>query len=582
MRKTNNLFKTYLTFTAFLFSVFISVFLLGGCGDSPVEPPVNGGGTTSTTVAGIVVNENREPIVGATVTVHGNTAQTGAGGEFIFNNITVPAERLFVNVTAAGYFNGTKGEVPNSGDITQLRITMMQKTVTHTINSTTGGTANLSNGSEVIINANSLVDQNNSQYNGSVSMSVVYMDPTSNSFSETVQGGDMAALRSDSSSATLLSYGVLKVIMEGSGGQPLQLSAGSTSQITSTIPASMVSSAPSTIPLWFFDESTGLWREDGSAVKQGDKYVGTVSHFTDWNCDYPGTTGSITGRVLDCSGQPLPGITVKVGQVTTVTNAAGNYTRNVPAGISFMVSIEASQNFGISAAPVSVGPVPAGNTQNLPDFNVACYPVITGNFKDCNGGQLTGMVSAKWDNQIQTAVPNTSAGFRMTVAPNKTATLRFVSSTGQIKDTVIQTPAAPVTLDMGEIRLCTGVSQGENSFTINGAGFNNVFVNLNASVAIGIYYISENETALSSVAQNGDFLALFFPGNTTGPFSMQNGNIKYNNIIFTADETISGNVTTYENVGGLIEGTFSGTFESSEGTATISGRFFVTRQPDKN
>jgi hypothetical protein len=57
-------------------------------------------------------------------------------------------------------------------------------------------------------------------------MSVVYMDPTTNSFSETVQGGDMAALRSDSSEATLYSYGILKVEMEGSGGQPLQLSAG--------------------------------------------------------------------------------------------------------------------------------------------------------------------------------------------------------------------------------------------------------------------------------------------------------------------------------------------------------------------
>jgi hypothetical protein len=325
-----------------------------------------------------------------------------------------------------------------------------------------------------------------------------------------------------------------------------------------------------------------LWREDGSAVKQGDKYVGTVHHFTDWNCDYPGTTGSVTGRVLDCNGLPLPGITLKIGQVTALTDASGNYTRNVPAGIEFQVSIEASQNFGISAPPVSVGPISAGNNHTLPDFTVACYPVITGNFKGCSGEQLTGIVSAKWDNRIQTAVPNTGAGFRMTVAPNKTATIRFVSSTGQIKDTVIQTPAAPVTMDMGEIRLCTGVSQGENSFTINGAGFNNVFVNLNASVAIGIYYTGKNETAVSSVAANGDYLTLFFPGNIKGQFSGQNGNIKYNNIIFYADETISGNITTYENVGGIIEGTFSGTFESSEGTAAISGRFFVNRQPDQN
>lgn len=575
--------KKILRYSFMIAVLFTLILILEGCDEASVDPVVPGGGSTNTTVAGIVLDENKQPVSGATVTAHGNTMQTGAGGEFVFNNITVPEGRFFVNVTKSGYFNATKGEIPKSGDITTMKIVMMQKTVTHTVNSTTGGSADLTNGSKVELQPNSVVMQNGSPYNGTINMSVAYMDPTSTSFTETVQGGDMAALRTDSSSATLYSYGILKVILEGTGGEPLQLSQGSSSNITSTIPASMVSSAPSTIPLWFFDEQTGLWREEGTATKQGDKYVGTVSHFTDWNCDHPGEIGRITGFIYDCNNQPAPGLTVKVGQMTAITDASGQYTRNVPAGISFQVSVEASQNFGISAGPINVAPVPVGGNTNLTALSVPCNPIIKGVFTDCNGNQVNGMVSIRWDNQIQAISPNGINGFSIMVAPNKPATIRFVSAGGQIKDTTIQTPSTPTTLDLGTIKMCTGVTNCENSFTINGAGFNNVFYNLNPTVAIGVFFPADNETGTSAVGSNQDFIALFFPGNTTGTFTNQNANLKLQGMIFQATESVTVNVTEYEAVGGIIKGSFSGTFENiNQQSAQVSGVFCVTRQPDQN
>jgi hypothetical protein len=45
--------------------------------------------------------------------------------------------------------------------------------------------------------------------------------------------------------------------------------------------------APDTIKLWYFDEEVGYWKEDGEAVKVGNKYIGEVTHFTWWNCDVP-------------------------------------------------------------------------------------------------------------------------------------------------------------------------------------------------------------------------------------------------------------------------------------------------------
>ena len=221
------------------------------CGDSTTGPVNTGGSTVTTTVIGVVVNESGQPVVGATLTSHGQTVTSGSSGEFAFNNIQVPSGRLFVNASAAGYFKASKGETPVSGSITQLRITMMQKTVTHTVNSTTGGTADLTNGSKVVIQPNSVVLQNGSQYTGTVNMSVVYMDPTSNQFSSTVSGGDLAARRTDSSDVFLYSFGVLKVVLEGTSGEQLQLKTGLSSTITTTVPASLTANAPATIPLWY-------------------------------------------------------------------------------------------------------------------------------------------------------------------------------------------------------------------------------------------------------------------------------------------------------------------------------------------
>ena len=66
------------------------------------------------------------------------------------------------------------------------------------------------------------------------------------------------------------------------------------------------------MPLWYFDEQKGMWVEEGVATKQGNQYVGTVNHFTDWNCDIPSEWNTvITGRIL-CNGAGVPDDLVRV------------------------------------------------------------------------------------------------------------------------------------------------------------------------------------------------------------------------------------------------------------------------------
>ncbi|MEO8512026.1 MAG: carboxypeptidase regulatory-like domain-containing protein [Ignavibacteria bacterium] len=555
-----------------------------GCNEdgSIVSTNPNNGGTINTTISGVVVNESNQPLPGVTVTSHGQTKTTGPNGEFMFTDISVPQNRLFVKAEKIGFYTATKGDKPQAG-ATVMKITMMPKSVTHTINSTTGGSADLTNGSKVEIQPGSVVKSDGSTYNGQVNMSVKYMDPTDVKFSETVSGGDMMARRSDSTDAVLYSFGIMKVELEGTSGEKLNVTGGKPSTITTTIPAALVATAPATIPLWYFDENTGLWREEGTATKQGDKYVGTVNHFTDWNNDYPGYLTRVTGKVVDCQGQPMPGIIVKVGQTVTNTNANGEYTRTVPTGIDFTVSVEPTQNFGMSSGvPIQIPALTQNQVYQVPLCQLACFPVLTGTFKDCNGNNIYGILSVFWDNQNQGIMPTQTGSFRVHVAPNKQAHLKFTSYNGDIIDTVIQTPSTPVTLNVGDLKSCNGgQSDCENSFVITGVGYNNLYVRLQTAVAIGIYSAQDSATGITCAAMDTSSFSMVFMGNTIGSYPQSSGAVTYKTLNSYAGETVNINVTEYGAVGDHIKGTFEGTFQSTMGEVTITnGKFCVIRQPD--
>jgi hypothetical protein len=565
-----------------LLLVLISVI---GCSEdgSIISSDPNGGGSTTTTISGIVVNENNEPISGVTVSAYGQTKTTGANGDFMFVDITVPQNRLFVKAEKHGYYTATKGEEPKAGG-TVVKLTMMQKTVTHTINSVTGGSADLSNGSKVEIQAGSVVKSDGSVYNGPVNMSVKYMDPTDVKFSETVSGGDMMARRTDSTDAVLYSFGILKVELESTSGEQLNVTGGKPSTITTTIPASLVSSSPSTIPLWYFDENTGLWREEGTAVKQGDKYVGTVNHFTDWNCDAPGYLTRVTGKIVDCQGQPMPGLVVKIGQVTANTDANGIYTRTVPTGFEFTISVEASQNFGISGAPINIPALTQNQVYQVPLCQLACYPVVTGTFKNCSGENIYGIVSVKWDNQVQGIMPTQVGGFRIYTAPNKQAQLKLTSYNGETIDTVIQTPSTAVTLNIGELRSCNGGGPGNcvNSFVLTGLGYTNHLVNIPTALALGVYSINDSVTVVTAVSTTDtSSISLVFHGKAKGTYPESSGSIGFRGNNLYSAETTTITINMYGEVGDYIKGTFEGTYVSGGGNVSITnGKLCVIRQPD--
>jgi hypothetical protein len=78
---------------------------------------------------------------------------------------------------------------------------------------------------------------------------------------------------------------MIAVEMNTPDGDKLKFAEGAQATLEMIIPASMTDKAPSSIPLWYFDEVEGIWKEEGMATKSGDRYVGSVNHFSFWNCD---------------------------------------------------------------------------------------------------------------------------------------------------------------------------------------------------------------------------------------------------------------------------------------------------------
>lgn len=346
----------------------------------------------NTTIVGVIVDESGSPISGAQVSV-GTTVQfTDNYGNFIFDNINTNKERTFVKVSKSGFFDGSRVVKPFENQLTKISVMLQSNAYDGVISGTTGGSVSLTNGAKVELPANGvIVEATGAAYTGNVNVSMAYLDAGSSNMGA-LAPGDMMAIDANGDSRLLTSYGMLNVELTGDAGEKLQIANGS--QATITIPTT-ISSAPSTIPLWYFDVVEGIWKEEGSATLQGNNYVGTVNHFTTWNCDWPERPVSVSGTILDCNGTPLVGVMIVFKRQNNgafiggaYTDSAGFYHGNVPFGVGLTLDILGSPSCN-SPIFFSTNLGPYTSTQVIPTISVCNYNqlIVQGVLKnDC--GQL--------------------------------------------------------------------------------------------------------------------------------------------------------------------------------------------------
>lgn len=322
-------------------------------------------------LSGIVRDASGTPIEGVSIVSGSSAATTNTDGFFEFDQIQVVSvqnDRSVVRFSKAGYFDVVRSMNADDAEGASWEVVMCKKE-----NNDFTSIKTYSSSSDQTLQAGEMkidmpqdgykVDGTGAGYTGKVKSEMVYLDPNNERFSEMMPGGDLAAVRSDNSIAQLVSYGMTDLNMYAENGDKLQLKDGSKAKLTFPIPAGMGENPPASIPLWSFNEKTGLWEEEGSATLQGNVYVGEVAHFSWVNLDYPEKQGTVYGYVKDDTGKVLPGVRLSIGQLlaSTVSKSDGYYSHEVPANTAFNITVKdlyyggINQNVSVKVSALSPG-----------------------------------------------------------------------------------------------------------------------------------------------------------------------------------------------------------------------------------
>lgn len=342
--------------------------------DGGINPPeLVEGRMEDIALSGIVRDASGTPIEGVNIVSGSSVATTNTDGFFEFDQIQVVSvqnDRSVVRFSKAGYFDVVRSmdADDDAADGASWEVVMCKKE-----NNDFTSIKTYSSSSDQTLQAGEMkidmpqdgykVDGTGAGYTGKVKSEMVYLDPNNERFSEMMPGGDLAAVRSDNSSAQLVSYGMTDLNMYAENGDKLQLKDGSKAKLTFPIPAGMDKNPPASIPLWSFNEKTGLWEEEGSAQLQGNVYVGEVAHFSWVNLDYPEKQGTVYGYVKDDTGKVLPGVRLSIGQLlaSTVSKSDGYYSHEVPANTDFSITVKdlyyggINQNVSVKVSALSPG-----------------------------------------------------------------------------------------------------------------------------------------------------------------------------------------------------------------------------------
>lgn len=251
---------------------------------------------------GTLLTNGDQPVEGALVTINNKTAVSNAEGIFTINEATVRERFAYIKVESSEYFHASNAIVPTNG-INTMRIRMIPKSFNYQVNS--GQEETVGNSLASVTLLGNYVDENGGSYEGEVDVAMYYLDQSIENISEFSPGMPLVKLP-NGDSKYISDYGTLLVELRGATGQKLNIAENSTAILTQKINGMFLSNAPATIKMGYFDEDLGYWVEEGQSSREGNSYVGEVSHFTFWQNLLPEDAIFLTINLVDENSTPLP------------------------------------------------------------------------------------------------------------------------------------------------------------------------------------------------------------------------------------------------------------------------------------
>jgi Leucine-rich repeat (LRR) protein len=308
------------------------------------------------TLIGQAFDEHLRPVANARIAVGSQTTQSDVQGRFQLGPINA-ATTILLHGEKTGHWAAQRRITP-TGRQTHVQLMLRSQPFEHELEATRGGT--ISRGAFFLtLQPNGVLDANNQRYTGVVKIALNGGRPDDPHFGWMMPGGDFMAQDAQGRERILQSYGFLSAHLQTPNGQPLKLDPNIGAQLRFVMPHTMVASAPDSMPLWHFDEVAGIWKEEGYTRREGAAYVGTVRHFSSWNCDWPGPWCLLRGKTVDCKGRPVAGAPLRFGQQIITSDSVGNYSGRVPATLRF--DIQSMNGIG----KITVGPFEEGSENEV-------------------------------------------------------------------------------------------------------------------------------------------------------------------------------------------------------------------------
>lgn len=554
------------------------------------EPPQPGQKEYVTaSIAGRILDDNKQPVSGATITAGTLTATSDVNGSFRISNVSIDKNAGFIKVEKDGFFQGSRTIVVKANAVNNISIELIKRKVSGTVSGSTGGNITVEGGGNIVFTSNSFVKAGNNAYTGTVSVSTFFLNPTASNFNQ-IMPGALRGITTGNEETGLQSFGMMAVELTGASGEKLQLAAGKTATLTFPIPSDLLAQAPNTIPLWSFNDTTGLWKEEGTATKQGNNYVGTVSHFSFWNCDYPyGNLVKFNAVVKDQNGNAIANALVSM-QTTTdkytsygtgYTDSTGYVGGLIPKGKALQLKIYSK--CGAVLLTKDIGPFTAD--ADLGTLTVTTAPpgavTFTGTVKNCTLTPVTnGYVEVYLDGfYTRTAINN--GNWSLTVnrcnnTPTTASVIAYDLGSNQ-GGTSITVQVSGTTVNAGNLSACgTSLTQFVN-YTLNGVAKTFTY----PTDSIMSYNSGNNLYNIggSRIGAVKEEATISFTATGLGSVPLSWISIRENNTFYNGSGTITVNITEWTaGSGGFMAGNLSGNVTDSFTVKPISLTFRVKKQ----
>ncbi len=375
-----------------LILVLVLLFAFTACDDDKPTTP----GQDFGLISGTVYAPGRAVLSGVTVSVGSLTTTTDDNGLFVLSNLD-PGNRVQVNFSKEGYLSTQKIVSIEKG-----RTSYTSATLFTAFSATFSASQSfvIDSDAQLEIPENAFVLPGGGSFTGTVKAELRYFDPT-NPEAINAFPGQFSGIQENGQSTMFESYGFLSAGFYDAANPSteLALASGKSVGITAPIPYSLQANAPDTMPLWYYDDEDGLWREEGFATKVGNTYVGSVNHFSYWNFDHPvviDDQATLTGKVMTADrGEPIPGAQVVAtgvgytGYTVSYTNDEGEFSITVKANAQAKLQAFAGTNASSQTSPINT---PAGGASLAVD-NLVIQDnsfVIMGKLVDTAGTPFTG------------------------------------------------------------------------------------------------------------------------------------------------------------------------------------------------